>query len=106
MGLESYYVKSKRRIVSVRLVDSPHAWWEVQTMSRLNFVKSLLAFVAFVGFALVPVRAFAQHGGGHGGGGGGFHGGGGGGFHGSAGGGGFSHEGGGVSRSGSYGGAA
>jgi len=77
-------------------------------MSTFGPVRSLLAFVAFIGLALTPIAAFAQHGGGSGshagGGGGGFHGGGsGGGFHGGGGsyggarsiGGGGYHEGGG-----------
>src|SRR6202453_2114242 len=66
---------------------------EVQIMSRFKSLvfQSLVPFAVFVGLALTPISAFAQHGGGGhggGGGGGGFHGGGGGGdFHGSAGGG-------------------
>ena len=48
-------------------------------MGRFGLLRSLLAFAAFIGLALMPIPALAQHGGGsHGGsGGGGFHGGGG-----------------------------
>src|SRR5712671_2325469 len=61
-----------------------HARREGQVMSRFGFLRSLIAFSAFIGFALTPNPAFGQHGG-HGG--GGFHGGGGGGgFHGGGGG--------------------
>jgi hypothetical protein len=75
-------------------------------MSRFVLLRSLIALAAFLGIALMPTVALAQHGGGHGGGGGGFHGGGGGGFHGGGGGGfhggrggGFRSAGGGGSRS-------
>jgi hypothetical protein len=47
--------------------------------------KLALNFAAVFALACAPSLVFAQHGGGHGGGGGGFHGGGGGGFHGGGG---------------------
>src|ERR1700678_2102019 len=71
---------------------------EVQIMSRFKSLvfQSLVPFAVFVGLALTPISAFAQHGGGgHGGGGGG------GGFHGGGGGGGGFHGGGGGSFHGS-----
>jgi hypothetical protein len=70
-------------------------------MSKL-FSASFKSIVILV-FACSAVPVFAQHGGGHGGGGGGFHGGGGGGFHG---GGGMRSGGGGAPRGGSYSGPA
>lgn len=71
-------------------------------MGPSSLLKSLIAFPVFIGLALTPNLAFAQHGGGgHGGGGGGSHGGGGGGgFHSGGG----SYRGGGEAREGgSYG---
>lgn len=59
-------------------------------MKRSQIIRVVLACAAFVALACVPQAAFAQRGGGHGGGGGGgFHDGGGGGFH-AGGGAGFS----------------
>src|SRR5580704_3841420 len=72
---------------------------EVTEMSRPAFFNLFLTCIAAIVFFLAPNPVFAQHGGGHGGGGGGFHGGGGGGTHG---GGGFS--GGGMRSGGTYGG--
>src|ERR1035441_7690848 len=56
-------------------------------MRKSTLLKSLLAGIASLLLVCLPVPAFAQHGGGHGGGGGGSHGGGGGGYHGGGGGG-------------------
>lgn len=67
-------------------------------MGPSTLLKSLITFATFIGLALTPNPAYAQHGGGGhggGGGGGGFHGGGTGGFHG---GGGFSRGGDGFGR--------
>src|SRR5215469_16349874 len=61
---------------------------EETKMRHSTFLKFSFSVLAIVGLACVPVPAFAQRGGGHGGG-GGFHGGGGfggGGFHGGSGG--------------------
>src|SRR6266436_1204831 len=86
-----------------------HARRDGQVMRRFGFLRSLIAFSAFIGFALTPNPAFGQHGG-HGGGGfhgggggGGFHGGGGG-FHGGGGGfhGGGMHAGGGFHGGGGF----
>ena len=73
-------------------------------MRKSTWLNALLVGVASAALVCLPTRSYAQHGGGHGGGGGGFHGGGGGGFHG--GGGGF-HGGGGFGggfHGGGYGG--
>ena len=65
---------------------APSLLVEVIEMRKSPFYKMLLASFAFVALACAPEPAFAQHGGGHGGGGsGGSHGGGGGGFHGGGG---------------------
>src|SRR5271169_6752299 len=90
-------------------VEARQRCMEVEVMTRLGFLKSFVAFAAFVGLALTPYQALAYRGGGgHGGGGGGSHGGGGGGFHGGGGsfhggGGGFRSAGGGGFRSGGAG---
>src|SRR5215469_10928466 len=57
---------------------------EETKMRHSTFLKFSFSVLSIVGLACVPVPAFAQRGGGHGGG-GGFHGGGGG-FHGGSGG--------------------
>ncbi len=71
-------------------------------MTSVGLRRSLIAFVAFIGLALMPDPAWAQRGGGGGhgggGGGGGSHGGGGGGFHGGGG----SYGGGGYRGGGGY----
>src|ERR1019366_1593027 len=56
-------------------------------MRKSSLLKSLPAGLASFVLVCLPVPAFAQHGGGHGGGGGGSHGGGGGGYQGGGGGG-------------------
>lgn len=73
-------------------------------MTHPTLSKTLLALMASLVLVCLPTAVFAQHGGGHsGGGGGGSHGAGGGGFHGGGGGGGF-HGGGGFSGGGFRGG--
>ena len=116
-GVESNQVgAASSSHIDLRSKPRSHVRREVRIMTSVGLRRSLIAFVAFIGLALMPYPAWAQRGGGgghkYGGHGGGSHGGGGGGFPGrggSYGGGGYrgggGYYGGGGYRGGAYGGA-